>query len=126
VSGSAMGTEFGRVLELLTEVPGAAGAVLSDDRGYAIDYVRRADNLSDLDVQLLGAQIGQPLERLATGLAPRGLRAPVVVLESPAHALFVAHLEGAYAMALLLAQPANFALAMQRFEEGFRDMARLL
>ena len=121
-----MGTEFGRVLELVVQVPGAAGAVLSDDRGYAIDYVRRGTGLTDLDVQLLGAQVGQALERLDLGLRPRGLRAPVVVLESPRRALLATSVDGTYAMALLILFPGNFALALQRFEDGRRDMARLL
>ena len=126
MTASRMGTEFGRVLELIAQVPGAAGAVLSDDRGYAIDYVRPSPELTDLDVQLLGAQIGQALGRLEDGLLPRGFRSAVVVLESPDRALLVTSLQGTYAMALLLFHPANFALAIQRFEDGRRDMARLL
>lgn len=122
----AMGTEFGRVLERLAAVPGAAGAVLCDDRGYAIDYVRRSAALSELDVQLLGAQVGQALGRLEHGLRPRGFGSPVVVLESPRRALLVTPVAGAYAMALLLLQPANFAVAMKCFEDGRRDMALLL
>lgn len=123
---SAMGTEFGRVLEGLADVPGAAGAVLSDDRGYTIDYVRRSEGLTDLDVQLLGAQIGQTLERLHTGLFARDFGAPVLVLESRRRALLAASLVGTYVMALLVVRPANIALALRRFEDCREDMTRLL
>jgi hypothetical protein len=126
VTACAMGTEFGRVLERLVELPGAAGAVLSDDRGYAIDFVRTSPGITDLDVQLLGAQLGQTLHRLDGGLGPRGLRAPIVVLETPGRTLLAAPVASDYSMALLFDAPIHLALAMQRFEDGWLHMARLL
>ena len=121
-----LGTEFGAVLEELMLVPGAMGAVLTDDRGYAIDYVRRSGKVSDVDVQLLGAQVGQALEKLDEVLRRRGLLAPVVVLEGDRGALVVAPIDGTYAMALLLMRPANVALALRHFDIGRDRLARLL
>lgn len=121
-----MGTEFGRALEVLVEVPGGAGAVLCDDRGYAIDYVRRSPRLTDVDVQLLGAQLGHTLERLDDGLGRRGLAAPIVMLESSARALLAASIARTYVVTLLLLRPANFALAIRRFEGVRADLSRLL
>jgi hypothetical protein len=121
-----LGTEFGRVLEDLMLVPGAAGAVLSDERGYAIDYVRKKGTVSDVDVQLLGAQLGQALEKLDEVLRRRGLLAPVVVIEGDRRALVIAPIDGTYAMALLLLLPANVALALRRFDVGRDRLARLL
>lgn len=61
---SHLGTEFGDVLaELVTAVPGALGAVLSDRDGHAVDFALDPARLDALDLQIIGAQLGQALAR---------------------------------------------------------------
>jgi hypothetical protein len=123
---SALGTEFGRALEPLMDVPGALGAVLADDRGYAVDYIRDDDRISELDVQIVGAQLGHALEQLDGTARARGLGAPVVLLEGRDRALLAGPLSDGFALAFLLRRPANVALAMQRFGVGRDLIGRLL
>ena len=123
---SAYGTEFGVALEPLMAVPGALGAVLSDDRGYAIDFVRDHDRISEIDLQIAGAQLGQALQRLATSVDKLGWRAPFVMLETPQRALLAGPLWEGFALAYLLQTPANVALALKRFGVGRDRIADLL
>ena len=58
-------SEFGEVLgDYLQEVAGSIGAVLTDDEGNPIDFALRQAALSDLEIQLAGAQLERPLDEL--------------------------------------------------------------
>jgi hypothetical protein len=126
VTTSALDTEFGRALVPMMEVPGALGAILSDDRGYPVDYVRDPEQLSELDVQILGAQLGQALAQLSATTKHRGLREPIVLLEADERAVVAGLVWEGYALALLLRHPANVALALQCFGEGRARLDALL
>ncbi len=123
---SALGTEFGRALEPLMSVPGALGAVLSDERGYAVDFVRHPDRVSEIDLQIVGAQLGQPLQRVATSADKGGWRAPIVMIEGPNRLVLAGPLWEGFALAFLLQMPANVALALKRFGAGRDQIADLL
>ncbi|MCH9685996.1 MAG: hypothetical protein K0V04_31465 [Deltaproteobacteria bacterium] len=78
---SVMRSEFGRVIENLMDVPGSMGAVLVDDDGYAIDYVYNPKLLDDIDIQIVGAQLGQSVLQTFGTAAHRDLGTPTIVLE---------------------------------------------
>lgn len=113
---SALGTEFGRQLETVMSVPGVLGVVLSDDRGYAIDYVLDPERMTPLDVQLIGAQLGQPMQRLMEVAGRRGMGDLVVVTESEQRRLVCTTIAQEYILAAMLEHEANLAKAMRRFE----------
>lgn len=61
---SHLGTEFGDVLaELVAAVPGARGAVFSDRDGHPVDFALDPARLDALELQIVGAQLGQALAR---------------------------------------------------------------
>lgn len=116
IQASALGTEFGRQLETVMTVPGVLGVVLSDDRGYAIDYVFDPKRMTVLDVQLIGAQLGQPMQQLMEVAGRRGMGDVVVVTESPQRRLVCSTIAQEYILAAMLEHEANLALAMRRFD----------
>ncbi len=126
VPTSALRTEFGRLLETVMTVPGVLGVVLSDDGGYAIDYVLNDRRISAIDVQIIGAQLGQPLHALGITAARHGLHAPITVLESEDRRLMAGVVAGEYIVAAMLAREANLALAMRRFEAACARLVSLL
>ncbi|MBL4684165.1 MAG: hypothetical protein JKY37_06225 [Nannocystaceae bacterium] len=123
---SALRTEFGRLLETIMTVPGVLGVVLADDAGYAIDYVTHDRRLSTIDVQLVGAQLGQPLKLLADSADRHGLHAPIVVLEGEAHRLMATTVADEYIMAAMMAGEVNLALAMRRFDAARTRLRTML
>lgn len=123
----AMSSEFADPLRRVASVPGVVGVVLSDDVGYAIDYVHDPTALSDLDVQIVGAQLGQPLSRLLqTARSSAAMTNAVVLAEGHDRTVLCAAVAGDYVMAALLDNPANLALALQRFESTRTALAALL
>jgi hypothetical protein len=114
-------TEFGLALAaLVREVPGALGAVLSDDVGDAIDFAHDPAVISDLDVQLVGAQIGQSVLELGRSFLTRGAPArhrridePLVLLEARDQAFVAAPVADRFVLAMLLDHRANFARALR-------------
>lgn len=126
MKASALRTEFGRALEPLMAVPGALGAVLSDDRGYAIDFVRDDDRISEIDLQIVGAQLGQPLQRLHASIRKGGWQSPIVVIETQQRAVLAGPLWEGFALAFLLQTPANVAMALRRFGVGRDRISALL
>jgi hypothetical protein len=117
------GTEFGAVLEPMVEsTPGAVAAVLSDDQGDAIDFAHDEAEISELDVQLLGAQIGQTI--LAMERIYR--RHHLVELESAQHGLLACSLRGHFVLALLLERRSNVAAAFAAFDAARGKLEGLL
>lgn len=123
---SVLRTEFGRLLETVMTVPGVLGVVLADDGGYAIDYVTNDRRLSTIDVQLVGAQLGQPLKRLADTADRHGLASPILVLESETRRLMATTVADDYIMAAMLAGEVNLALAMRRFDAARTRLRTML
>lgn len=123
---SALGSEFGRVIENLMDVPGSMGAVLVDDDGFAIDYVHDPEALDELEVQLLGAQIGQVVAQTQRSAAKHGLGTPVVLLEGDRASLIVGPVGGIYVLAFMLHHEANMAQGLHRFEAVRSTVEHLL
>ncbi len=113
---SVLETDFGKLLETVMAVPGALGVVLSDDGGYAIDYVFHPTRLDALDIQIIGAQLIQPIQRVIQTATAHGLAEAVIVLESKNRRLLCAGIDDDYVLGAMLAGQTNLALAMRRFE----------
>ncbi len=112
---SAMRSDFGRIIENLMDVPGSMGAVLVDDDGYAIDYVHDPDQLAELDVQLLGAQIGQIVARTQQSAEKLDLGTAVVIVEGERASLIAGAVGIVYVLAFLLERDANLDQGLHHF-----------
>lgn len=123
---SAMRSEFGRVIENLMDVPGAMGAVLVDDDGYAIDYVHDPEALAAIDVQLVGAQIGQTVMRTSKSAAKLDVGTPLVLVEGHTGSLMAGPVGEHYVLAFIMRRPANVARAFDHFEAVRSTVEHLL
>lgn len=124
---SRLRTEFGRVLAtLVNETPGAVAAVLTDEEGDAIDYAHDRTELSELDVQLLGAQVQQAVLALDRSAKRHRLREPMCLLETEAQKLVAGAVGEQYVMALLLEERANVARGLSAFRRARRLLTRML
>lgn len=124
---SRFGTEFGAVLEPMVETtPGAVAAVLSDEQGDAIDFAHDPNEISDLDVQLLGAQIGQTVLALEKVYRRHRLDEPALLVESAHHGLLACSLRGHYILAMLLDRRSNVAAAFTAFARATKSLDALL
>lgn len=112
---SAMRSDFGRIIENLMDVPGSMGAVLVDDDGYAIDYVHDPERLAELDVQLLGAQIGQIVARTQQSAEKLDLGTAVVIVEGDRACLIAGAVGIVYVLAFLLERDANLDQGLHHF-----------
>jgi predicted regulator of Ras-like GTPase activity (Roadblock/LC7/MglB family) len=121
-----MRTEFGRAMEDLMEVPGSMGAVLVDDDGYAIDYVHDAAVLAELDVQLLGAQLGQIVARTQTSADKHQLGGVAVVVMGELGSFIAGPVGVDYVLAFLLCREASADHGLRRFETVRDIVAKLL
>lgn len=121
-----MGSEFGRVIENLMDVPGSMGAVLADEDGYAIDYVHDPEALAELDVQLLGAQLGQIVASTTRSAAKLDLGTPVVLLEGDRANLIVGPVGIIYVLAFMLRCEADMMQGLHHFEAVRSTVEHLL
>ena len=120
-------SEFGRMLaQLVRRVPGALGAVLSDDLGDAVDFAYRPNGLSEVDIQLCGAQIGQFIERLARGSWAREHPIEHVLVECDRGSLLFGRVTPGYIVSLRLDRSANLGLARRHFQKTHRALLPLL
>jgi hypothetical protein len=124
---SPLATEFGRVLaSLVLAVPGAVAAVLSDDDGDAIDFVHDPRVISELDVQLVGAQIGQSILRLDESARRRGISGTALLVEAEAQAFAASAVAERFVVAVVLERHANFARALDMLLDARVVLAPLL
>jgi len=123
---SAMRSDFGRIIENLMDVPGAMGAVLVDDDGYAIDYVHDPAELAELDVQLLGAQVGQIVARTQRSAEKLDLGTALVLVEGERATLVAAPVGIDFVLAYLLRRDANVAQGLIHFEAVRSTVEHLL
>jgi hypothetical protein len=124
---SPLATEFGRVLaSMVLAVPGALAAVLSDDEGNAIDYVHDPRVISELDIQLVGAQIGQSILRLDESARRRGISGPALLVEAHQQAFAASAVAERFVVALMLERRANFARALDMLLDGRTVLTPLL
>lgn len=120
-------SEFGSLLaKLVAAVPGAEAAVISDQRGDAVDFAHIPTRTSALDVQLVGAQIGQTMQRIRVGSIVHGLGHPVVVVECSDAKLIAAPLDGDYLLTLALSENASLARALAEVTEVRPPLRALL
>ena len=123
---SAMRSDFGRIIENLMDVPGSMGAVLVDDDGYAIDYVHDPSVLEELDVQLLGAQLGQIVTRAQKSAEKHDLGTAIVVVESERASLIAATVGIVYVLAFMLRRDASVAQGLHHFQAVRSTVEHLL
>ncbi len=123
---SAMRSDFGRIIENLMDVPGAMGAVLVDDDGYAIDYVHDPGVLAELDVQLLGAQVGQIVTLIQRSAEKRDLGTAVVVVEGERASIIASSVGIVYVLAFMMHRDANVAQGLHHFEAVRSTVEHLL
>lgn len=123
---SAMRSDFGRVIENLMGVKGAWGAVLVDDDGYAIDYVYDSERLSDLDIQLIGAQVGQSVLQLQKSATKLDMGTPAAVLEGATGNLILGPVSVHYVLAFVLQADADLQKALAHFEAVRSTVEHLL
>lgn len=121
-------SEFGDLLARLVErTEGAAGAVMTDDRGDAVDFAFYAEEISELDIQICGAQATQTLFKLDGQSVVFGLGHPwAVLVEARLGRLVLGPLSREYLMALVLDRHANVARALEHFVEFRAEMAQLV
>ncbi|TPV94004.1 MAG: hypothetical protein B7733_17640 [Myxococcales bacterium FL481] len=106
-------SEFGSQLaQLVGAVPGAQAAVVSDHRGDAVDFAHVPSMTDALHVQLVGAQIGQTMQRLRVSSIIHGLGHPIVVVECSDATLIAAPLDRDYLLTLALSEHASLARAL--------------
>lgn len=122
---SAVRSEFGRIIENLMSVPGSMGAVLVDDDGYPIDYVYDAGLIEEIEVQLMGAQLGQIVTLTQRSAAKHDLGTPVVLLEGRTN-LIAGPVGLDYVLAFMMQHEANVAQGMLHFEAVRSTVEHLL
>jgi predicted regulator of Ras-like GTPase activity (Roadblock/LC7/MglB family) len=119
-------SEFGEVLaDLVESTPGAQGAVLSDGRGEAIDFAHRPTQVTALDVQIAGAQVGQVMAKLQRSATIFGLGVADVVVQGTRGTLFTSQLYSEYLLTVMLDHDCNIARITLRCAEvraTIRDM----
>lgn len=124
---SRLGTEFGRVLgPLVDQTPGAVAAVLSDEEGDAIDFAHQPGEIDEIDVQLLGAQIGHAVLNMQTTARRHRLGSPSILVDARGGRFVAAAVADTYILALLLSRRANVGRALESFERVRRVIGDLL
>ena len=120
-------SEFGEVMaQMMETTPGAIGTVLADARGEPIDFAHDPDEIDELEIQIVGAQIGQSIDRLNKTAIIFGLGHPTVLLHATRGNLLTRLLQTEYLLTVVLARSANIARAMDRFAQLSHDVDLLL
>ncbi|MEM7160176.1 MAG: roadblock/LC7 domain-containing protein [Myxococcota bacterium] len=123
---SAMRSDFGRVIENLMDIDGARGAVLVDDDGYAIDWVFDPETLTELDIQLIGAQVGQTVNAMERSAAKLDLGNPVALVESKRGHLVLSPVSVHYVLAFVLDAQVDANRILDHFEAVRSTVEHLL
>ena len=109
------------LMDFVARVPGAAGAVLVDVDGEAVDYAGRGN---PFDLKLAGAHWQIVLREVLAVAELRGLGAPRALAVRGERRSFIIHaLPDGYALVLLLSRRAGFAAATRAFEVCERALA---
>ncbi|RMG94808.1 MAG: roadblock/LC7 domain-containing protein [Deltaproteobacteria bacterium] len=125
---TATDAPFGETLAAwVRRTPGAIGAVLSDEDGNAVDFAHLPDRVSELDIQIFGAQLcfaTRTYSRwsLRNGMGPRPLllvecTRRIVLCQMPADGFFASG---------LLERPAGLGHALAAWHVAVEAMRRLL
>lgn len=124
---TAVDSPFGEVLwRLVRHTPGALGAVLVDDMGDPIDYAHWPERIAVLDVQIIGAQITQAVERLDGTMLGLGLENSQVMLTAANGTLMTGSVGGGYYVSLAVRGDQPVAFAFRQFGLAIEDLAELL
>jgi len=122
-----LGTEFGRILAaLVADVRGALAAALTDHRDDAVDYAYMAEDVSEFDIEVTAAQVGQTVRHTHALAISCGLGRPMIIVEAERRTLVLGIPKDQYQLTLLLDPRANLAVAMGHFREDLRRVGRLL
>ena len=121
-----LGTEFGRALApLVASTPGARAAVLTDAQGDAIDFAHDPA-VEEIDVQLLGAQIGLTVLRLQASARKHLADHPAVLVEAGGGSFMAGPVAELYIIALMLAPRSNVGAAWPAFQQVRAELDQLL
>ncbi|MCB9702019.1 MAG: hypothetical protein H6711_09005 [Myxococcales bacterium] len=119
-------SEIGALLgEHVAAFASCRGIILTDDDGHPIDFARRPDRISRLDLQIVGAQIERALTALRTWTAGRGLGRPIVTLGAERGILMSAALAGDLTLAALYAARGEIE-PLAVIEASFAGLSRRL
>ncbi len=120
-------SEFGAVMASFLDVtPGAIACVLSDEEGDSIDFCHDVQEISALDTQIAGAQLG----RFAGGLDQMQIAKrcgnPSVLLQCERSNLLLRSMPGSLVLVALLRREANLGRALVHFEELAERLVAML
>jgi hypothetical protein len=122
-----LGTEFGHVMAaLVADVRGALGAALTDHTDDAVDYAHMADEMSEFDIEVTAAQVGDTARRTHAQAVALGLGRSMLVVETERRVLLLGMPRDLYLLTLVLDPRANLAVAMGHFRADLRRIAWLL
>jgi hypothetical protein len=120
-------SELGAVLaQLVASTPGAAGAVLTDDRDEPIDMARRPRAIDELGIQLAGAQVGRAISRLDAVARAFGLGACTVLVECSRGSLCSTRLSTHVLLTLQLRPDAALGPALRGFAAAAERLRPML
>lgn len=120
-------SEFGEAMARMMErTPGAIGAVLADGRGEPIDYAHDREAIDELEIQIVGAQLGQCMERTRVTSLVFGLGEPTILVDGTTGHLLSSIVGSEYLLTVVLARSANIARAMNGFSDLAESVRRLL
>lgn len=120
-------SEFGRhMADCVMALPAARGAVLCDALGDPIDFAYRNQQISELDIQLCGAQLTQVLHQLSQRCKALAMPMQLIMLEAQAGTLMTTELADEFLLVLLLRHKADLSMAMRSFESLSQALLPLL
>ncbi len=119
-------SEFGQELaDFLGRDPSARGGVVSDTEGDAVDFAYCVDRLSELDVQLLGAQLEHAAKRITAWSATRKLGPCEILVEASHGRVCCAFVARAYVVGVMFdAAEDPSGAESERVLDSFRDLRR--
>lgn len=120
-------SEFGRCMaDCVLSLPESQGAVLCDALGDPIDFSYRTYQISELDIQLCGAQLTQVIHGLSQSCGKVAMLPSMIMLEATRDTLICAELSDEFLLALLMRPHADLHRAMLGFEKLTKALVPLL
>lgn len=120
-------SELGQELaQLVADTPGAIGAVLTDEEDDPIDMAHIPEQVTELEIQLAGAQIGQTIVRLDAQTRAAGLGAATVLVECSRGALCTTRLNADVILTMQLQPGSGFGRAFREFDDAADRLKTML
>lgn len=110
----------------ILSLPEARGAVLCDALGDPIDFSYRPDQISELDIQLCGAQLTQVLSQLSASCAAAAMPMELIILEAQKGSLLTCQLADEFLLVLLMGPRADLGVATRAFKAMAKALLPLL